>query len=408
MGAMILLLTLQTHFLDDGIHISSSLMMPTRYGNNCVDSSNTTHHLQELQQSLINLTYQMEQQQIRLKTLETAMSQVNSPVRNGNYWTAEEAVSCQPVLFIGGGKAGSTTLAAWLKHSPESNYNLYSNVSGFLDSGKEICFGSARKMTSSNFLKHFNPTPKDLNDCPPDRPYLLDGCPNMVMPQQYIRSNEFFPNAKYIMLVRDPIDRLVSQWNDNRPPKPVKDLDLKLTSSGKDKDKLSMYGQLFHTVVHTTKIPSNQIIVVVTELMKRHPQEVMNDVYDFLGISRRKIVKEAPPLNALRHRSVYTWPSESAVRKCQIQKFGNDTQQFLQDLGISILPWNTVRTLLFASNTDVNTQMALEALAKSRNRTALPKIAGYDVYLNAIASGTTNTSEINDWNPLLPMEIHKS
>ena len=80
---------------------------------------------------------------------------------------------------------------------------------------------------------------------------------------------------------------------------------------------------------------------MVNEIMKDHPQEVMDDLCDFLELPRRELDLRAPPKNALNHREVYNWPSEEAVKKTQ-ERFWPDTKKFLQLLGVSRLPWKIV------------------------------------------------------------------
>jgi hypothetical protein len=170
------------------------------------------------------------------------------------------------------------------------------------------------------------------------------------------RVNAITASAKFIVIVRDPVDRLVSHYNDNRPPKIVRDIDAKImnvavpihhgkshtnknsTNGSNLRENLSLVGTLLANAVAEFGAPN--IMVVVNEIMKSHGQDVLDDLTDFLDLPRRKLQISAPPLNAQRP-DFYSRPSPTAVAVAQ-RRFFNDTEYFMDQIGVSVLPWNIV------------------------------------------------------------------
>ncbi|XP_063726731.1 uncharacterized protein LOC134854418 isoform X3 [Symsagittifera roscoffensis] len=130
------------------------------------------------------------------------------------------ATCCQTVYFWGSGKCGSTTMAMLLKHDPNVGYKFYDPTSGFVDGGKEACWAQS----SSGQKEFFKLFPKskcgtNTSECgsanSDGQTLILDGCP------RYSRITEarkiFCANndAKFVMMVRDPVLTAISAHNDN-------------------------------------------------------------------------------------------------------------------------------------------------------------------------------------------------
>lgn len=255
-----------------------------------------------------------------------------------------EWAPCRPVFFVGGGKSGSTMLASWLKHSPETNYTVYTPASGFLDGPKEIGFKGKRHSggNTSSFLHYFHPTPLDIDHCPGKRQYLLDGSPKWRTCEELKSIDSTLENnTKFILLARDPVDRLVSLYNDNRPPRRTLDIDKKVKKKRSSYDP-SFFGAQLHEAI--SAVPGDRIMVVINEIMKVEPQAVMDDVYDFLGHKRLKIKVGTHPSNCNKCLTkFYTEPTEET--KVQVRaNFRPDAERFMELLGTNYLPWKTVET----------------------------------------------------------------
>lgn len=132
-----------------------------------------------------------------------------------------------PVVFLGGMKCGSTSLAMIMKHRPPM-YLHYDIDSGFVDAGKEPC--TSRKMSSimHNQPQPGNPVPETVlknylapwpycNQCPTANAIyrkVLEGCVFYHTVQEARALRCVTNQPRIIVLLRDPIERVISQYND--------------------------------------------------------------------------------------------------------------------------------------------------------------------------------------------------
>jgi hypothetical protein len=128
---------------------------------------------------------------------------------------------CRPVVFWSGGKSGSTSLAILLQHgtgiigkieaenNPGGNWKQ-GDTGQFVASPKEICWargggrGSARKNWETAMR----------GPCNDHVQFALDGCPAYGEENQAQMILAQHPDAKFLMLVRNPIDRILSLLNE--------------------------------------------------------------------------------------------------------------------------------------------------------------------------------------------------
>jgi major membrane immunogen (membrane-anchored lipoprotein) len=132
---------------------------------------------------------------------------------------------CGSAYFIGGGKAGSTTMAMLLKFSPRDGYAHHDPLSPFVHAGKEACwamFGSAS--SSESYFSRFADcdrrrdgsvcVQREAEGAPPL--VALDACPRYTTALHAERIACVHPDTRFIMLVREPVSRVVSHSNDQR------------------------------------------------------------------------------------------------------------------------------------------------------------------------------------------------
>lgn len=135
---------------------------------------------------------------------------------------AEDSFPCSAVYFWGGGKAGSTTLAALLKHGYEGD--AYDPNSEFIDSPKEICWAERRQIlqrrqglgSGLDGLAKWRGMTHGHRCHPGNKHFVLDACPRYNTREHAELIIEENPNAKFLMLIRNPVDRLISNINDVR------------------------------------------------------------------------------------------------------------------------------------------------------------------------------------------------
>ena len=78
----------------------------------------------------------------------------------------------------------------------------------FMDGGKEICWSLAHDSRSRDqFWQRFKSYESKTAI------FALDACPTAIGKLHFERMVGGFPNASYLMLVRDPVDRIISAIN---------------------------------------------------------------------------------------------------------------------------------------------------------------------------------------------------
>ena len=215
---------------------------------------------------------------------------------------------CTPLYFLGGGKAGSTTLAMLLKHGAPS-YATWDPNGQFADSGKEVCWAESGS-TSRGYWRHFQGCTTSKRKL-----FALDACPRYHSDTHLRRIARVHPNAKFIMLVREPVNRIVSHLNDHALRYGVSfdfESRFKQVIHGKHslEWELSQYSKMLQTFLKY--FDSNQILIVKTEDLNAYTKEIVSEIMKHIGGTN----KEITPIesNRLNKRSGYRRPSSSALQ----------------------------------------------------------------------------------------------
>jgi len=250
---------------------------------------------------------------------------------------------CTLVSFWGSGKAGSTTMAMRLKHKPSST-EFYDDTSGWVDGGKEICWGLKPAMGKAldDFWKiHF---PQCLDPTNPNS-FSLDGCPRYVDATHAARLACGKPDLKFLWMVRDPIDRLVSEVNDPLSRKGIT-RNAKLTMQMVDNYITSatniahvQYDKMLDAFL--ASFPGKQMMIVISEFQNfvtvEEAQESINNITDWLGAPRRPaFLLQAN--KAGRAKGNYVKPSQAAINAAR-PLYHNMLENFFEKIGRRI-PWH--------------------------------------------------------------------
>ncbi|XP_063726730.1 uncharacterized protein LOC134854418 isoform X2 [Symsagittifera roscoffensis] len=229
------------------------------------------------------------------------------------------ATCCQTVYFWGSGKCGSTTMAMLLKHDPNVGYKFYDPTSGFVDGGKEACWAQS----SSGQKEFFKLFPKskcgtNTSECgsanSDGQTLILDGCP------RYSRITEarkiFCANndAKFVMMVRDPVLTAISAHNDNNIIRGAR-------ARGSQKAKQTVEKSQYHFGEFAKMLksllqffPPENVLIVQVEYLKNESylQSIMDAVQTHFGAVRRKV----KPLQANKNQENpnYTLPSYVSLK----------------------------------------------------------------------------------------------
>jgi len=193
------------------------------------------------------------------------------------------ANQCQAVYFWGGGKAGSTTLATYLKHGEDGS--AWDPSGEFVDAGKEVCWaesGAARLWDRA------------FAECDSEHWIALDACPRYRSRQQLTAILTKHPDAKFVMLVRDPVDRIVSHLNDDcRRGGNCANIETRVRELLQRRSgvrwELSQFGALLRVLLEA--VPPSRVLIVRTEALSASSQDITDSVLAFVGATRNKQVR---------------------------------------------------------------------------------------------------------------------
>eukprot|EP00573_Skeletonema_grethae_P004538 CAMPEP_0201697530 /NCGR_PEP_ID=MMETSP0578-20130828/11367_1 /ASSEMBLY_ACC=CAM_ASM_000663 /TAXON_ID=267565 /ORGANISM="Skeletonema grethea, Strain CCMP 1804" /LENGTH=373 /DNA_ID=CAMNT_0048183719 /DNA_START=194 /DNA_END=1316 /DNA_ORIENTATION=- len=193
---------------------------------------------------------------------------------------------CRQVYFWGGGKAGSTSLFFTLTYGPGGVGNPQ-NTGPFVRAfPKEPCGGSEWKMWEA--------LTKDTNKCRGGSDsnsftHILNGCPRVTSIPYARKAMTLSDNPKFLMLIRDPVDRYVSFLNDS-----VRRGGSKMNIEDAAKNKRSGFGMnlvrqgaQLKTLLSVVKDPK-QILIIPMESISLNAEGVIDAVMDHVEGRRWK------------------------------------------------------------------------------------------------------------------------
>lgn len=200
--------------------------------------------------------------------------------------TTSSPTLCRQVYFWGGGKAGSTSLFIILTNGPGGGGNPQNTgpfVRGF---PKEPCQGKEWKMWEA--------LTKDTNKCRGGSDsnsftHMLNGCPRETNINYARKVMTLSDNPKFLVLIRDPVDRYVSFLNDS-----VRRGGSKMNIEDAAKNKRSSFannlvrqGAQLKTLLSVVKDPK-QILIIPMESISINAEGVIDAVMDHVEGRRWK------------------------------------------------------------------------------------------------------------------------
>ena len=200
--------------------------------------------------------------------------------------TSPTTTMCRQVYFWGGGKAGSTSLFFTLTKGPGGQGNPQNTGPFVRELGKEPCQGSAWKqweaLTKNTNLCHGG---SDSNSFT----HLLNGCPRETSAQYARKVMTLSDDPKFVMLIRDPVDRYVSFLNDS-----VRRGGSKMNIENTARNRfgglgmtLSRQGAALKNLLSVIKDPK-QILIIPMESISINADGVIDAIMDHVGGRRWK------------------------------------------------------------------------------------------------------------------------
>lgn len=233
-------------------------------------------------------------------------------------------------LIAGASRSGTSFLHSLLKQHPQV----------FLPNTKEILFFSREE----NFQKgiewyesHFVNAQKDQLPGEASAPYFHKGIVKQTDSQHNIqledsakRIKTFYPNIRIILTLRNPIERLFSQYQKNRRSGGIV-LSLKdqLQKELSNPDQVSPAGRLLYKNNYPLHLENwfshfnqDQLKVLIFEDWLRQPKLAMEEIESFLGLEPFSYILESGKVN----------PSKKSVLPWKRQKLKNETRSQLNKL----------------------------------------------------------------------------
>ena len=252
---------------------------------------------------------------------------------------ADDPFPCSEVYFWGGGKAGSTTLAALLKHGYEGD--AYDPNSEFIDSPKEICWAERGQIlqrrqgfaSGLDGLSKWRAMTHGHKCHPDDKHFALDACPRYNTREHAELIMEENPHAKFLMLIRNPVDRLISNINDVRrgPAVDVEEAVRKLLErnvEGRDTPRDKLMKSRTKTVLDNQR----------RRLSEHLEGEILSDSNAIDDV--RKVTYRTRKRDLLRERLIARRGDAAAWARGDRGSGGTLNQEILGQQGMGVLPQN--------------------------------------------------------------------
>tara|TARA_Y100000310_G_scaffold343767_1_gene452925 strand:+ start:2057 stop:2992 length:936 start_codon:yes stop_codon:yes gene_type:complete len=236
-------------------------------------------------------------------------------------------------LIIGTQKAGTTSLWHHLKKHPqiEMTPNYYNFERQRTLRIKEVHFFDNNKkwVKGTRWYKSlFNNNSKLQGEATPGYIYFK---------RSHKRMFNVVPNAKLILILRNPIDQLYSAYNMKLKfnKNICEGFEKNLEKRSRSKDDLQIErGFFLKQIRHLLKYYNkDQLLILISEEMKKNPQKTYNKVFDFLHIKKIKI-KYNPNIGKRKYK-----PMKKETRKKLAKLYSPHNEKLFKFLGYKIPEW---------------------------------------------------------------------
>ncbi|MBE9039618.1 tetratricopeptide repeat protein [Oscillatoriales cyanobacterium LEGE 11467] len=253
------------------------------------------------------------------------------------YWNSKQLG--QPnFIIIGVGKCGTTALSNYLDKHPKVLPSVEKELHFF---NRDFAYGKKW------YKSHFPPIPKKRSEFVTGEatPWYF----NTLGVEE--RIFKLFPNIKLILILRNPIDRALSQYNMHieqgrnlhsfeeemrAEMKELKDIlsssDPKLDRTKLEKGCLGRGIYIYFLEKWMSLFPQEQLLILKSENLKNEPALTMMNVFEFLGLS------DHPTLEYKKHNSRSYSPMSNDLRET-LSNFFKPYNQKLEDYTNTEFNW---------------------------------------------------------------------
>lgn len=214
-------------------------------------------------------------------------------------------MSCYPNLFIpGAAKSGTSSLHEYLNQHPYINMSIFKEPHFFCENRTEDEW--------KNYLNMFNDTYKYNGE---------SSTGYMVFDNVIERIEEVLSDVKFIFILRNPIDRMISHYNwlnglgcEDKNILEAFKFDFSVEPKAKVKPRGPGYKNYYQWGLYYKylkrfyeKFPPENILVITTESLQQTPQNTLNKCTDFLGLERYEFdtTKKSNESISIKNKKMY-------------------------------------------------------------------------------------------------------
>ncbi len=258
---------------------------------------------------LLRIGQRKKAQELCMQAAKTSLIQSSADI----YHTAESLKDVTPSFaVIGTMKSGSTSLYQYLLQ----HHHVLPLAR------KELDYWSWRYGRGQNwFLSHFPPVPSSLEFIAGDAsPTYFQ---HNLSPQRML---EVYPSFKVIVVLRNPVDRTISHHYHNvRRAWDLRPLDVAITQQIEAIENNSYDSQRLDNAVASSlyvphlkrwqhHFPPDRLLIILSDDLFAHPQRILNQVFQFLGIQEQAIPDLSP-------HNVGIYPSQDSEQRQRLRNF---------------------------------------------------------------------------------------
>ena len=252
-------------------------------------------------------------------------------------------------LVLGAQKAGTTSLADYLDQHPQLHMSRYMKEINYFSSISEKKnrdkYGKGMGWYRAFWDVHLNPFARQLNF--EATPYYL------YQPEAAERIARDLPNAQFIVLMRDPVERAISHYLMNRA-NGWEDLPM-LQAFEREEQRMAearASGDPFHANYYYfsyqgrgryaeqlrrwfSLFPRERFLLLRSDHLQAEPQAVLRQVYHFLGVRQNFAAQDLAPRNVNREKAQI----DPLARQYLAEVFAPHNQDLATLLGLDLTGW---------------------------------------------------------------------